>query len=325
MNPSPTRADTYDSPWKDVLEIYLEDFFRLFFPDMHGGIDWQRPPLSLDKELRKIARHGEVGDRYADKLFQVWTRLGDPLEIMANIEVQGSPEASFAERLYVYNYRAFDRFHRPVLSIAVLCDDTSSFHPTSFFSCDLWGCRAGIEFPTVKLREYNGRWSELEKSDNPFATVVMAHLKTRATRGRPDSRYRWKRSLVRRLYHKGYRKKDVVELFRFIDWVMALPPDLEHKLDQDIETFETERGMKYVTGIERRAMARGMEQGIEKGMEQGIEQGQVELLKSLLVQAFGELSPELDKRLSTASRDQIEMWAGRIRDARSLADVFGAD
>ena len=326
---SPAQPDAYDSPWKDVLELYLEEFFEFFLPEAHGDIDWQRPPVSLDKELRKITRDGEVGERFADKLFQVWDVGGEPLGLMANVEVQGSPEAGFAERLFVYNYRAFDRFHRPVITVAVLCDATDSFHPRSFYAADRWGCRVGIEFLTVKLRQYNKRWDELEASHNPFALVTMAHLKTQETRGRPDRRYRWKLRLVRRLYDQGYAKKDVLELFRFVDWLMALPQELEQQLDADIESLETERGMKYVTGIERRALQTGIKQGIQTGIEQGIrtgiEQGQLQLLRRLLSRSFGEIPSALDARLSTASRDQIERWADRVVGATSLDDVFGSE
>ena len=323
------KPDTYDSPWKDMLEIYLEDFFEFFFPAMHHDVDWRRKPVSLDKELRKIARDGEVGHRYADKLFQLWDRGGEPVGLMVNIEVQGSPEADFAERLFVYNYRAFDRFHKSVVTVAVLCDETESFHPTSFYSCRRWGCRMGLEFPSVKLREYNERWHELEASPNPFATVVMAHLKNLATRGHPAERFHWKLHLIRRLYETGRTKKDILELFRFIDWVMALPSELERELDAEIETIETERGMKYVTGIERRAMARGLEQGvrqgIEQGVRQGIEQGQADLLKRQLQRAFGEIPSDVERRLATASRNEIERWAERVIGARSLDEVFALD
>ena len=120
-----------------------------------------------------------------------------------------------------------------------------------------------------------------------------------------------------------------MELFRFIDWVMALPPGLERQLDAEIETFETERGMKYVTGIERRAMAMGLEQGIEQGVRQGvcqgIEQGQVDMLRRLLTRAFGEIPETVQRRLATASLDQIETWAERTLGATSIDDVFRTD
>ncbi len=32
----------FDTPWKDVLEIYFEDFVSFFFPQAHAGIDWNQ-------------------------------------------------------------------------------------------------------------------------------------------------------------------------------------------------------------------------------------------------------------------------------------------
>ncbi len=74
--------------------------------------------------------------------------------------------------------------------MAALCDEGKSFHPKSC-TCDLWDCKVRIDFPAVKLRGYNQRWDELEASANPFATVVMAHLKARPpgrSRRSPENR-----------------------------------------------------------------------------------------------------------------------------------------
>ncbi len=315
-------VDTYDSPWKDVLDRYLEDFFALLFPEIHAGIDWARPPVSLEQELRKIVRDAEVGKRLADKLFRVWRKDGAEVDVMINVEVQGKSDDDFAKRMYVYNYRAFDRFDREVVSVAVLCDEGESFHPKSYTACDLWGCTVRIDFPTVKLREYNQRWDELEASANPFATVVMAHLKAQSTKRKPEERYRWKLRFVRRLYELGYIKDDVLQLFSFIDWVMDLPEELEKQLDREIQEIETERGMQYVTSIERRALKRGVEQGIQEGIQQGVQQGEARLLHRQLIRRHGALPPSVTRRLENASTEEIERWADKVLIAKTLDDVF---
>lgn len=79
----------------------------------------------------------------------------------------------------------------------------------------------------VKLLDYTERWTWLEQNLNPFAIVVIAHLKTLETRHKPTMRRKWKLNLIQMLYERGYTRQDVLELFRFIDWVMVLPPDLE--------------------------------------------------------------------------------------------------
>ena len=55
----------------------------------------------------------------------------------------------------------------------------------------------------ICLHDYQTRQAELEASDNPFATVVMAHLRTGATRRDLAGRLQWKLRLMRRMYEHG--------------------------------------------------------------------------------------------------------------------------
>jgi hypothetical protein len=43
-------------------------------------------------------------------------------------------------------------------------------------------------------------WEALSASENPFATVVMAHLKAGQTKKNRQERFQWKLSLTRQLY-----------------------------------------------------------------------------------------------------------------------------
>ena len=52
----------------------------------------------------------------------------------------------------------------------------------------------------------------------------------------------------------GYAKADVIRLFAFIDWVMSLPADMEKALWTEIQKFEEETKMEYVTSVERIGM-----------------------------------------------------------------------
>jgi len=129
-----------------------------------------------------------------------------------------------------------------------------------------------LKFPVVKLLDYETRGDELEKSDNPFAVVVLSHLKSQTTRWEPEIRFQWKVSLVKKLYEKGYSRKDILELTRFIDWVMILPEDLEQRFTKTLEKYEEERKMKYVTSFERF--------GIKKGLLTQSREDVVEILKA---------------------------------------------
>lgn len=183
-----------------------------------------------------------------------------------------------------------------------------------------------LTFPVAKLLDYNVHWAQLEESANPFATVVMVHLQTRATHAAPENRLRWKTRLVRRLYERGLSRREILRLFRFIDWMMTLPKELTQQFEIEHTRFEKELKMAYVTTIERIGIEKGFQEGLkvgaEQGLQQGLQQGLTAVVRRLLAQRFSILPAWAEQRLGSASREEVERWVDRVLDARSLEEVF---
>jgi hypothetical protein len=78
----------------------------------------------------------------------------------------------------------------------------------------------------MKLLDYRTDRSPLVESPNPFATIVLAHLWARETRRDPSARVTAKLRMLRRLYRQGYNREQIEGLYRFVDWLLALPADL---------------------------------------------------------------------------------------------------
>jgi len=310
------ERDDYDSPWKDILELYFAEFMAFFFPAAHADIDWSRGYESLDAELQQIVRDAELGKRWADKLMQVYRRTGEALIVLIHLEIQGQVERNFPQRMYVYNYRLFDKYDRPIVSLAVLGDDDPNWRP-SVYQTELWGCETGIRFPIVKLTDYEPRWAELEQDRNPFAVMVMAHLRTWVTKRDPTARLASKMALVRSLYERGYERQRILELFRFVDWLLYLPAEWESRFHEQLQAYEATMSTPYITGIER--------QGIEKGFQQGIEVHARASLRRLLTQRFGPLPPTIEQRIEQADRTQLDAWLDQVITAPSLASIFASD
>jgi hypothetical protein len=309
-----------DSPWKEIIEKYFPEFMKFFFPAAYDDIDWDRGYEFLEKEFQQIVRDAELGRRIADKLAKVFRKNGNEAWVYVHVEVQGHRETEFSERIYVYNYRIFDRYKRPVASFVVFCDEDEGWRPEEY-SYELWGSRASLRFSTAKLIEYDQRWAELEQNNNPFAVVVMAHIKSRATKKDANERLRWKLTLVKLLYQKGFRKEDILELFRFIDWVMALPEELEEQFGIEIEAFEEEQQMSYVTSIEKIGIKKGKEEGLKEGLAEGwaegLEAGLREGIKDTLEVRFEAVSEAIQ-----AGLDQLTD-AGKLRAAHRKALQVG--
>jgi hypothetical protein len=98
----------------------------------------------------------------------------------------------------------------------------------------------------------------------------MAHLKAQETRNDARERFSSKLYLTRRLYEQGYEREDVINLFRFIDWVMSLPEELEQDFWREVIQIQEDRRMPYITSIERLATQQGIRQGLLEAIELGL-------------------------------------------------------
>jgi len=270
-------AADFDSPWKDALEGYFEAFMLFFFPHIHAEIDWSKGYVFLDKEFQEIVRDAATGRRYVDKLVKVFLLDGKETWLLIHIEVQGAPERLFPKRLFLYNNRITDAYDVEVVSLAILTDDNPAWRPDHYHT-GRWGCEHIFRFPAVKLIDLGRDWSALEQNLNPFSFVVMAHLKTQEVKD-GEERERWKMHLVRLLYKRGYERKDILELFRFIDWLLVLPAGLEKRFHEECFALEEERHMRYVTSIERFAKEEGEKKGIQIGALQEARENVLEALE----------------------------------------------
>ena len=102
----------------------------------------------------------------------------------------------------------------------------------------------------------------------------MAHLKTLATKRDATQRLHGKLALVRMLYERGYAKADILGLFRFIDWVLTLPEELEKHFTRAVEEYEEAVKMPYVTSVERVGRKIGQEIGEKLGEKRGEKRGE---------------------------------------------------
>lgn len=324
MPKSNKSTDDYDSPWKQAIMAYFQEFMMFYFPEAAAQIDWSQPCTFLDQELEQVVHDAALGKRLADRLVSVTLLNQQQALVYIHLEIQGEYDADFPLRLFVYNYRIFDRFQRPVATLAILADDAPNWRPKRY-GFSLFGSMHYLKFPHVKLLDYLPRLEALLQDDNPFALVTAAHLLTRKTRNNKKRRYEAKLRLIEILREKGWPEQQVLDFLRLIDWLMKLPKELNRQLWQDLTTRRNPT-MQYVSSFEEflkeEGIQEGMQRGRQEGRQEGKQEGEVNLLAMLLATRFGSLPPAIHQRLAQASIDQIERWAKRVLDAESLEAVF---
>lgn len=299
-----TSQSDYDSPWKDILDLFFESAMEFFFPQAHAQIDWSRGYEFLDKELQKIAADAAIGRRTVDKLVKVWLKTGQELWVLLHLEAQGQRETDFAWRVLVYHIRILNRFAAPVATFVIFTDEEEHWRPTEY-RAELLGTELRLTFSTAKLLDYADRWEELEQSGNPFAVIVQAHLTALRTRDNTQDRLQWKWQLTRRLFERGFSKREIIGLFRFLDWVLVLPEDLAAEFDDKLSEYEEVYKMVRLTSIELLA--------VEKAIRT--------MLLGQLQQRFGALEESIQSHISGLPYEELRALSDALFNFATRADL----
>lgn len=304
----------YDSPWKEALELYFPQFMELLFPFAYAEIDWAIAHEFLETELQQIVRDADSGRSYTDKLVKVYTLAGEETWVLIHVEIQGKADVAFNQRMYRYHYRLSDCYpNQQIASFAVLTNQRHT-QQLGCFQQNFWKTKLQFNFPVLNLYDWQDKFAELEASNNPFSVVILAQLIAHQTHKQPLQRKEGKFRLMRLLYERGYQRQDILELLRFIDWMLRLPEILELQCKQEMILIEQEQKMKYVTSWERFARAEGETKGEAKG--------EAKTLLKLLKLRFNNVPDWVEEKINSANIAQLDQWVEKFLTASSLESLL---
>ena len=118
-----------------------------------------------------------------------------------------------------------------------------------------------------------------------------------------------KLALTRRLYERGYSRERVLSLLRFIDWLLELPAGQEAIFQREIQAYEEERAMPYVTSWERR------------GREEGRQEGTRAAVRRVLRARFGAIPVAVEQRIAAADRATLDQLIERAAIVPAVDDL----
>ena len=318
----------FDGAWKDATEVFLPQIFQLLKPEIHRGIDWSRPPVYLDTELRKVAPDAEHGRQHPDRLIGVTRADADRGDALLHLEAQSQPNPEMALRMFRYHTRLFELRGRPVVSLAILADDDPGWRPRSY-EHELWGCRTRFEFLSCKLLDIPDE--ELFESTNPIAKLILAQRIAQQTSRNSRERIRMKFEWLDRLVDQGFSAEETPKLFRMLERMTPLTRDLDIEFNRQLHHYSSHKTMTFITTLEQFAMEKGLAQGISQGISQGLSKGfhagWTQAIKSLVAVRFPDWNPAWNQHLDTMEDPtRLEEWlrlAGTLSSGREFLAAIG--
>jgi len=271
-----------DILWKSILEDIFDDFLRFFFPNADGLFQLGRGFEYLDKELEQLfpPESDNYATRYVDKLVKVYCRSGTEAWLLVHVEVQGYRDESFADRMFTYYYRIWDKYRQPVTAFAILTDECKHFLPGQFEQACL-GTSLSFRFNSFKVLDQSD--DELAGSNNPFAQVIQTvKLAINGECFSADELYRLKIDLAKNLLSRKIPKEKIVKLMHFLKFYVRLgDEELDREFNNEIGKtinpnslpMTIEEAILHI--VKEEGKEEGLEQGIERGLEQGIAQERI--------------------------------------------------
>jgi hypothetical protein len=279
MKNDSNKPATPDIIWKLLIQKLFVDFLRVFNTDLLRDIIAEKTEF-LDKELLSLTGKQKKG--IVDILAKVYLKKGGEEFILFHVEVQGNAEKNFDERMYGYFVRIWDKYRKPVSSLAIIVNESKNKWTTGKFVLESYETRMSYEYKAINISKMI--YQKCINSNNPVE-VVLSIL------SEEGDEPKWKRKItaIRRLKFLGMEQEKINILLAFIDRIIKLSKrDLEKFNEYIIK--ETEEVKMILTSWEEKAfkkgikigMDKGIVKGIEKGIEKGMEKGKFEILKSLL-------------------------------------------
>ena len=268
-----------DLLWKAIIEDLFDDVLRFFYPKFVEEVDFSKPFEFLDKELQKLYPESNHKNRRADVLTKVFLKNGEEKWILIHIEIQGYEDTEFPLRMFTYNYRAYDRYKKDIVALAIFTDENESYCPF-FYERELWETKIRYDFKTFKVLEFDEDY--FEKMDNPFAVVMQtARSAIKNTQLKSDKDLLdYKVELFRRMLSKGYQKNKIRTVARFINhYVSFKTSDFHHKFEDTIYRItENQKAMGIIELVEQKTKEYWKEVGLEEGKEIGLEEGEKKVI-----------------------------------------------
>jgi hypothetical protein len=166
---------------------------------------------------------------------------------------------------------------------------------------------------------------EAALQEQPSAVLVLANWVAQQTRQDMGERLRRKWDLTRRLYQAGLGRREILELYRLIDWLLVLPEGLARQFKQQLMSYEQSQVMPYVTSIERMAKeegrAEGRTEGRIEGRTEGRTEGMVETILRQLHRRCGSVSPTAETRIRALPAERLQELAESLLEFESQAHL----
>jgi hypothetical protein len=288
----------HDRLFKELLETFFVEFVELFFSEAYKAMDMEHIKFLQQELFTDVTR----GDQHIVDIL-VETRLkGEPGIILVHVENQAKVQRDFAERMFVYFSRLYQKYRCRILPIAVFSYPETRDEPAGFKMEFSFMPVLDFHFLTIELKKHN--WREYIQSNNPVAAALLSKMGYHK-----QERVQVKLEFLRMLIHMELDPARMTLLTGFFETYLRLDETEERKLEEEMGKMDEKEAGKMIeltTSWEKK----------------GIAEGQATILLKLLKKKFGIIPDELESQVRKLPSEKLQQLAEAIFDLETIDDVM---
>ena len=256
------KPATPDQVWKLLITKFFKEFLEVFKPDLLRDIIPEKTEF-LEKEL--ISLTGRRKEGIVDILAKVYLKNGKDEYVLFHTEVQGRKEKDFAERMFTYYIRIWDKYRKPVTSIAVLTEKNTFSKDQNKFVMKSYGTEQIFKYTLIDITQYSYFYNI--KSRNPVRIAISLLIS--------DCKLpKWERKadIIDRLTRLGLDQENINILLAFVDRLKPMNKEEVLKFEEYvIKNYKGEAPMILTSWEEK-----GIKKGLQRGRREGLQKGKLE-------------------------------------------------
>jgi len=301
-----------DIAWKFILKALFEDFVLFFMPDLYPLVDFSVEPDFLDQEFETLFPETKAENRKVDKLVNLKLKNGNNTLVLVHAEIQSYYDSSFEKRMFDYYIRIFDHYQMDIDAIAVFTYAGDS-HKSNFYTREFLQTKVTYQYRTYDISKSNEK--ELLESSNPFALVSYVVKKSINHKDNDQNNYDFKIELTKILLEKGYNKKRIVSVFRFLSFVFGIENELlRKKFKKEVNKMTAVKETYELTDYEELLIKEGNIEGEFKALQN-------KSIK-LLTKKLGAIPTKLEERIKACTKiEKLDQILDNIFDITSFNEI----
>ncbi len=297
-----TQTIDHDLLFKELLTTFFWDFLALFAPEILETAEQDSLTFLTQEVFNDLP--GQTR-RNVDIVAKLRFR-GQETCFLVHIENQATSQAEFAERMFLYFARLYEKYRLPIYPIALFSYRSPQRPEPETFS---------VAFPAKQILSFSFQsiqlnrlpWRDFLRQPNPVAAALMAKMNFR-----PEERPKVKLECLRMIVTLRLDSARIHLLSGFVDTYLRLNMAEQQVFEQElhrIQPQEEAQVMQIVTSW------------MEEGLQQGRQEEACKIILRFIQQRFPDQVSGFKPQIQALNLAQLDALSDRLFGFESVAEL----